>query len=167
MNRHEHQITENLAEFLQQMRQEMENLELLWIDALSINQDNMEERNHQFPLMRAIYKSAERVVAWLGEAEDDSEVIAGLRLFKGLASAAIAYHNVEMAVNQVQNPTPFALASFQAVKAIGCGPWWTRRWALQEAVLPENLLLVLRFMYLDVGGTYPWHRDMERSLLES
>jgi len=71
--------------------------------------------------MRAIYKSAERVIAWLGEAEDDSEVIAGLRLFKGLASAAIAHHNVEMAVNQVQNPTSFALASFQAVKAIGYG----------------------------------------------
>ena len=139
VNGHEHQITTNLADFLQRMRQKMENLELLWVDALSINQNDIEERNHQVPLMRAIYKSAEKVIAWLGEAEEDSEIMISLQLFKELASAAIAHDNVETVIDKVQNPTSIAWASLNGVEAIEDRPWWTRRWVVQEAVLPKNL----------------------------
>jgi len=141
VNGHEHQITTNLADFLQRMRQKMENPELLWIDALSINQNDIEERNHQVPLMRTIYKSAERVIAWLGEAEEGSDVITGLWLFKELASTAITYDNDELVIDHVQDATSFAWASFKAVLAIQDRPWWNRRWVVQEAVLPENLWL--------------------------
>ncbi|KAL9108153.1 MAG: hypothetical protein Q9227_007007 [Pyrenula ochraceoflavens] len=38
----------------------------LWVDAICINQDNIQERNEQVAVMGEIYAGAERVVVWLG-----------------------------------------------------------------------------------------------------
>ncbi|KAH7068229.1 heterokaryon incompatibility protein-domain-containing protein [Paraphoma chrysanthemicola] len=38
----------------------------LWADAICINQSNIEEKNHQVPLMAKIYSGAARVFSWLG-----------------------------------------------------------------------------------------------------
>lgn len=46
---------------------------ILWVDAISINQDNDSEKSKQIPLMRMIYAQARRVVVWLGEAHDYGE----------------------------------------------------------------------------------------------
>ena len=43
-----------------------------WIDALCINQDDLEERVRQVARMRDIYESAWQVVTWLGEEAHDS-----------------------------------------------------------------------------------------------
>jgi hypothetical protein len=40
---------------------------ILWIDAICINQDDMEERNRQVQSMAKIYAKATRVVVWLEE----------------------------------------------------------------------------------------------------
>lgn len=40
--------------------------EWLWIDALSIDQTNFEERMHQVNIMSKVFKNAEQVVVWLG-----------------------------------------------------------------------------------------------------
>lgn len=41
----------------------------IWIDAMCINQNDMEERSQQVALMRSIYTRAEKVHIWLGEGE--------------------------------------------------------------------------------------------------
>jgi hypothetical protein len=41
----------------------------IWIDAMCINQTDMEERSQQVALMRSIYSRAENVRIWLGEGE--------------------------------------------------------------------------------------------------
>jgi hypothetical protein len=41
--------------------------QLLWIDAICINQDDMAERSEQVKLMTEIYRNAKRVLIWLGE----------------------------------------------------------------------------------------------------
>ncbi|KAF2641098.1 hypothetical protein P280DRAFT_378797, partial [Massarina eburnea CBS 473.64] len=38
----------------------------LWADALSLNQGNAQEKNHQIPLMRMIFKNAASVTVCLG-----------------------------------------------------------------------------------------------------
>lgn len=43
----------------------------LWIDAICIDQSNLEERSAQVQLMRTIFSRAERVYLWLGEETDD------------------------------------------------------------------------------------------------
>lgn len=40
----------------------------LWIDAISIDQGDTEEKSKQIPIMRNIYAQAQQVVVWLGEA---------------------------------------------------------------------------------------------------
>ena len=40
---------------------------LFWIDALSIDQDNVGERNHQVRQTGKIYSEATEVIAWLGD----------------------------------------------------------------------------------------------------
>jgi hypothetical protein len=41
----------------------------LWIDALSIDQNNMQERNHQVKIMSSIFGGADEVLVWLGPAK--------------------------------------------------------------------------------------------------
>jgi hypothetical protein len=45
---------------------------ILWIDALCINQADINERNHQVTQMGKIYRNASRVVVWLGESDSAS-----------------------------------------------------------------------------------------------
>ncbi|KAH7417001.1 heterokaryon incompatibility protein-domain-containing protein [Cadophora sp. MPI-SDFR-AT-0126] len=42
----------------------------IWIDALSINQKNLDERSKQVSFMKDIYDNAKDVVIWLGEVAD-------------------------------------------------------------------------------------------------
>ena len=47
---------------------------ILWIDALCINQLDIDERNQQVQIMGQIYQTAERVLIWLGPATADSDI---------------------------------------------------------------------------------------------
>jgi len=44
----------------------------IWVDAICINQGNVEEKEHQIPLMKEIYGSASRVFIWLGNGTGES-----------------------------------------------------------------------------------------------
>ena len=46
---------------------------VVWVDALCINQANQKEKGYQIQSMAKIYSQANRVIVWLGEAEDDSD----------------------------------------------------------------------------------------------
>jgi hypothetical protein len=45
-----------------------------WIDAISINQNDVLERNHQVNLMSKIFSQASLVISWLGEDGEDSRL---------------------------------------------------------------------------------------------
>ncbi|KAI4201529.1 MAG: hypothetical protein LQ350_003144 [Teloschistes chrysophthalmus] len=47
-------------------------VQILWADAICINQDNVEERSAQVARMAAIFKLATKVVVWLGPEADGS-----------------------------------------------------------------------------------------------
>lgn len=53
----------------------------LWVDALSINQDDLQERSEQVKLMGKIYQSATKVVVWLGP--EDQSTQRAIDLMKG------------------------------------------------------------------------------------
>ncbi|RAK94830.1 HET domain-containing protein, partial [Aspergillus ibericus CBS 121593] len=62
-------VTESLHTALLHLRSKQ--LErILWIDAISINQDDDGEKSKQIPRMRMIYAQARRVVVWLGESQE-------------------------------------------------------------------------------------------------
>jgi ankyrin repeat protein len=67
-------VTENLYLALQHLRYQHQD-RIVWIDAICIDQDNDKERGHQVRQMASIYKTAERVVIWLGRATFDTDLV--------------------------------------------------------------------------------------------
>lgn len=59
-------ITKNLWDALDRLRRETKQVRVLWADAVSINQEDSEERNRQVRLMAFIYSRAQKVHVWLG-----------------------------------------------------------------------------------------------------
>jgi len=60
------EVTTNLWRALYALRHETKD-RVLWIDAICINQGDLEERSSQVQLMRDVYRKARSVVVWLGE----------------------------------------------------------------------------------------------------
>lgn len=58
-------VTPNCESALQHLRQKLKK-RVLWIDAICIDQQSVQEKNEQVPLMGEIYVSATRAVIWLG-----------------------------------------------------------------------------------------------------
>lgn len=69
---HEHLATANLEIALRHLRQK-DTLRILWVDALSVNQDDLKEREEQVKLITRIYTQARTVIGWTGEASEDSD----------------------------------------------------------------------------------------------
>lgn len=58
-------VTPNCESALRNMRLKLKD-RVLWIDAICIDQQSVQEKNEQVPLMGKIYFSATRVIIWLG-----------------------------------------------------------------------------------------------------
>ena len=72
INKQNFAVTENLHAALLRLRHRSFE-RILWIDAICINQDNLEEQGQQVQLMAKIYSKATRVLVWLGETADNSD----------------------------------------------------------------------------------------------
>jgi hypothetical protein len=70
-------VTANLAEALPYLPWP-DSRRILWIDAICINQEDMDERAEQVKLMAEIYTSSKHVLAWLGPSTHDSNVAMNL-----------------------------------------------------------------------------------------
>lgn len=80
-----HKVSQNLFTALERLKQ-VDNVghsgrnmhhapvRRLWIDAICINQEDMSERSRQDQLMWAINSKAAKVLAWLGDEENDSDI---------------------------------------------------------------------------------------------
>ena len=112
----------------------------MWVDAICINQADMEERNRQVSLMSFIYTRAIKVVAWLGT-----------KHYRGVASL-FRTMSLEWKAGQTQH-FPATLAGRRNMRSsskpdqgtivrIAESTYWRRLWIVQEACLPRLLLLV-------------------------
>jgi len=70
-------ITDNLAGALRCFRSRAEE-RAVWADAICINQNDPDEKQHQVQLMGTIYRQAKKTLVWLGPKENDSNKIPSL-----------------------------------------------------------------------------------------
>lgn len=119
---HAFPITSNLEIALRHLRHETET-RTLWVDAISINQIDDNEKSHQVREMTSIYQSASRVLIWLGEEKDDSDL--AMNIVQSIG--ATGFNQIQI---DEQHPAPWV-----ALRTLFYRAWWFRAWVLQEATV--------------------------------
>jgi hypothetical protein len=129
--------TANLYVALQYLRQDTPRV--LWVDALCINQANIEERGEQVPKIGAIYTSAKVVCSWIGEpSETSDEAIAAI-----VELAQIYEHKVGKDSSKAELNAGFfdnmgmnlQARNWKAIYEVLNREYFTRVWILQELAL--------------------------------
>jgi Heterokaryon incompatibility protein (HET) len=90
-------VTSNLQRALKALR-DADDRRILWVDAVCINQEDVEERNNQVAIMEQIYRKAFRTVVYLGE---DFPFCRQLGLYM---PAVELFISLERSSGQVQGP---------------------------------------------------------------
>jgi hypothetical protein len=126
------QVRQNLWRFLQRARKN-ELAEYLWVDALCIDQEQLQERNHQVWLMGKIYSCAERVIVWLGAVSERVE------------SAMQAIERTRDFWWDSNANAPHARGVFELYGLA----YWSRAWIVQEYVLAHTLAIWCETLHID------------------
>lgn len=127
-------ITSNLDIALRHLRLHADS-RTLWVDAVCINQADVDERNQQVALMRDVYTKACQVIAWLGE-EHPSD--SGAMEFGDPEPLPEHCSEKEKLLKMVHLQTKFT-SSFISAKILIQRPWFSRAWIVQEAALARRL----------------------------
>jgi heterokaryon incompatibility protein (HET) len=141
------QVTRNLAQALRRIRITNQPVDY-WIDAISINQNDKDERARQVQLMRTIFRSADAVLLYVGEAtEEDMD---GLQLLMHLndISEKIQPDITQPAVLDLGSPEESSLPEPESViwdhfQNFFRRVWFSRIWVLQEAAMATEDPVVL------------------------
>jgi len=145
--------TANLALLLSKFRSP-ESSQLLWVDAICINQDDEDERSQQVSIMGDIYKNAEVVLMWIGD-----EVLHtkdALSMIRRLAKEySILKLKREIGHLNYDLYEPSDLSARQRLQGILMEPSWPtvtnllssrsyflRLWVIQEVVLSSKAVVV-------------------------
>ncbi|KAK3386448.1 heterokaryon incompatibility protein-domain-containing protein [Podospora didyma] len=143
----------------------------VWVDAICINQGDMEERNSQVRQMKSIYSQARLVNVWLGPATFGSDrgmdllQIISSRLDKARQRRGGKEPTAETVTTKSEamglkmktrkmfsayykpimplfQGDPDAIADLNEAVDLLRRPWWTRMWTLQESVLGREVALL-------------------------
>ena len=128
-------VTTNLEAAMRYLRYEFVQ-RVLWIDAVCIDQSNIEEQNRQVLLMKAIYSNAEAVHVWLGSPTTGSDdAMALLReVGQGVALQDIRLQDRPIDDNDLRSTTELMTRA-----------WWDRTWVQQELILAKRVVFSCGF----------------------
>ncbi|KAH7093738.1 heterokaryon incompatibility protein-domain-containing protein [Paraphoma chrysanthemicola] len=135
------EITSNLNEFLLEMQCQYR-FEWFWIDALCINQTDIEEKNHQVQMMGEIYQRASKVMIWLGNWTWNPQLIP--QLLDKVAKV------LKLSDNNGEGSYPgYTTAELDAIRDICHRPYWQRVWTVQERILAPKLSIACGSMHIE------------------
>jgi hypothetical protein len=124
-------VRQNLWSFLKHKRNPTTH-STLWIDALCINQKDVVERGAQVQLMGSIYRSAGRVIAWLGDECDNSNLVMD---WIGAERPSIFIDDEHRFLNSLQGWVS--------------RDYWSRTWIVQEFLLARDIILACGKRHVD------------------
>ena len=137
-------VTSNLAEALQYLRYEKKP-RVLWIDAICVDQQNVQERGHQVSRMADIYRSASPVLIWLGPEFASSDV--AMRELSALGSTVRVnwgtYELIPLSGDSYcvwqATPSPFGEQGsvLRSIENLLDRLWFKRLWIWQEIRLAK------------------------------
>lgn len=150
LNGHQFPVQENLHDALSHLgyRAREENC-LLWVDAICINQRDLQERNAQILHMRYLYERAFFVYGWIGVPYDEEEThlaVQLMRKFHIVLRDGLAANNDDISAasvgisddNQEIFPKPGTdcYKGWHGIIKIFNQSYWRRVWIYQEATGP-------------------------------
>lgn len=151
----------------------------LWIDAICINQSqvpfSLQEKEQQVQLMADIYRSAERVLIWLGP--EIGLISRALATLETLASPRASDLEALLAIREAQEE-PWERSDGSFGSSIGeCTmlqwliwvshfPYWRRVWVVQEVALASSAALVCGKQYLEFEDLIRAYERMHKLELE-
>jgi Heterokaryon incompatibility protein (HET) len=137
-------VHENLADFLR-LASEKYHHPPIWIDAICINQDDDNEKNHQIPLMGKIYSNATQVLVWLGtNSEQGNEAFTSIPVITdGLKHARLDKNTT----SYPQQSSYFGIPSrtspvWPHIGEIFTRSWFHRLWVMQEVYQSSSIKLL-------------------------
>uniref|UniRef100_A0A8H7K1W5 Heterokaryon incompatibility domain-containing protein n=1 Tax=Bionectria ochroleuca TaxID=29856 RepID=A0A8H7K1W5_BIOOC len=155
------QIGGNLHSALRQLRYQ-DQRRRLWVDAICINQDDIQEREEQVSMMRGIYGTARSVIAWIGESDGSGDE----RAFDFMDKILNQIHSrvvLErfLAADTAPTSSEFSLAIhkdnmdwIRSVASLGLvgspwldllhllqRPWFSRIWIIQEVAMASEVTI--------------------------
>lgn len=147
-------VHKNLWLFLNTARQHFADRNL-WIDAMCINQHDLQEKNHQVQLMSKIYSSSQEVLVWLGpDSSRAGYTLDAIRDFPAMSD--------EEKYKKHATDTPF----WQGFREIHDTPYWQRAWIVQEYILPPTGILIQGKHWVSLElfqHAERWHHDVTMS----
>ena len=121
------------------------NMHLYWIDAICINQEDIQERSRQIPLMGRIYGQAQCTIVWLGERDFYTEL--AMRVLRKIAGDQISSDSLfQLNGDRLLTNTKFeGFHSLSDDETVALGmlltrKWFSRTWVLQEVVLSPTVM---------------------------
>ncbi|KAJ2980307.1 hypothetical protein NQ176_g2713 [Zarea fungicola] len=144
-------VTQNLHVALQHLRSQTV-VRSLWVDAICIDQTNLQERSHQWTFMSRIYQLAARVIVWLGPEDGKSDI--GLSMLESLGekveidwlSRAIRPSGLwshERHWADLSLHLPYTDEEIASIAEIINRPWFGRLWVVQEIRLASSAAVVV------------------------
>jgi len=153
-------VTQNLAIALRHLRAVSES-RTLWVDAICIDQSDLEERSYQVTLMSDIYRKASQVIVWLGPEDDNS--FHAFNLMNAIGSRVDVNWTNYSFTSKVAADNPFSrilvdLLNYQfrddeayAINDLLHRQWFKRLWIRQEIWLATRAIIRCGKLVL------PWH----------
>jgi hypothetical protein len=159
-------VTPNCLSALRHFRRK-DRVRTLWCDAICIDQNTTEEKNHQVKIMGEVYKSASRVLVWLGEGEARFGPMVRLLRWHGLAWELLSRRRwledrlwvPSIGQGTAQDDVILHMSKFSVGLAhsvrnfapfVSNNPWFSRAWTFQEFLLAPHVCLCVGFHWI------PW-----------
>lgn len=172
-----HRITANLSDALRQCRLS-DQPRILWADSICIDQDRLEEKNHQVYMMGRIYASSQRTLICLGtdpnnrdHAQDAFRVLSNTNR---MIQETYQSPDFSWEANSFPWPLPddplIKDSRWQSVAILTRNLWFRRGWVVQEAALGREAHILWagsEVALLDLVRAETWYYKRARDLLSS
>ncbi|KAI3322335.1 heterokaryon incompatibility protein-domain-containing protein [Xylariaceae sp. AK1471] len=149
-------VTKNLYEILITLRRP-EATRIIWIDAICINQSDLDEKTHQVRHMGEIYSKAKETVIWLSGQMPDvpmnqpDDILDSLPLnCRGnrvdqydLRSILAEVRKLSLEIPWNKEHVVLGTMLTHCLNTIMSHEWWKRVWTIQEAVLPREHPIIM------------------------
>lgn len=152
IQQHPVQATVNLVSALRHLRLQ-DVPRTLWVDAVCIDQTNLEERGSQVAFMARIYSRAKCDVLWISNDPTDDARNA-FSFVKDLSIFADHYNNESQSVRRLRSDKTIEQAFFalrrdqrseNLYKIFNFPLVWTRIWIVQEVAMAQNVIMQCGF----------------------